>query len=391
MTPRWPTCYAAATPGPSADAEAEAEVTIESYSARARIADDGEGITREELQLAARNHGLPLEALAFDVTPVGLHYLLVHYDIPVLEGDSWAVTVTGRVGSPLRVDLAGLSTMPSHTVRATLECAGNGRALLTPRPISQPWLVEAVGTADWTGVLLADLLELAGVLPDAVDVVFTGADRGVERGVVQDYRRGLPLAEARAAEVLIAYEMNGAPLPPQHGFPARLIVPGWYGMAHVKWLTGIEVIDHTFGGFQNAVAYRLRRQPGEVGEDVTRIEPRALLIPPGFPDFMSRRRFVEAGAVTLSGRAWSGWSPVDRVEVSLDAGMTWRTAELDEVHGRWAWRGFHLRWDAEPGEYTLTARAIDGSGRVQPTDAEWNRGGFANNSGQRVAVLVLPR
>ena len=151
----------------------------------------------------------------------------------------------------------------------TLECAGNGRARLHPRPVSQPWLVEAVGTAEWTGTPLAPLLREAGIDADAVDVVFTGADHGVERGVEQDYQRALPLAEALRAEVLLAYEMNGAPLPAQHGFPLRLVIPGWYGMAHVKWLTRITVLAEPFDGYQNAVAYRLkarRGRPGRAGD-----------------------------------------------------------------------------------------------------------------------------
>ena len=141
--------------------------------------------------------------------------------------------------------------MPSRTVRVTLECAGNGRAALSPRPVSQPWLTGAVGTAEWTGVPLADLLRDAQPTAAAVDVVFTGADHGFDHGVEQDYERGLPLAEALADDVLLAYEMNGAPLPLQHGRPLRLVVPGWYGMAHVKWLRRITVIDHAYDGYQN--------------------------------------------------------------------------------------------------------------------------------------------
>ena len=172
----------------------------------------GEGISEDELRLAARNHALPLEALRYDITPPGLHYLLIHYDIPFLDGHAWRLTVRGSVGRPLTLDLAALRAMPPRTVRVTMECAGNGRARLNPRPISQPWLVEAVGTADWTGVPLRDVLAAAQVDPAAADVVFTGADHGVERGVEQDYQRSLGLAEASEDDVLLAYAMNGAPL-----------------------------------------------------------------------------------------------------------------------------------------------------------------------------------
>jgi DMSO/TMAO reductase YedYZ molybdopterin-dependent catalytic subunit len=365
-------------------------MTVELFSTGARIAGPGEGIGAEELQLATRNHGLPLEALRYDVTPPGLHYVLVHYDIPSVDAHEWRLQLDGCLEQPVTMDLDELRALPSRTVRVTMECAGNGRARYEPRPVSQPWLVEAVGTAEWTGVPLADLLELVRVRDDAVDVVFTGADHGVERGVEQDYQRALSMAEAMDGDVLVAFEMNGRPIPPQHGFPVRLVVPGWYGMAHVKWLTSIEVLDHTFEGFQNAVAYRMRSQPDDPGTPVTRIEPRALLEPPGFPDFMSRTRFVHPGPVMLRGRCWSGWAPVSGVEVSADGGTTWLPATLEpDLGSRWAWRRFSCEWNASPGEHVLTARATDSSGRVQPMDASWNRGGFANNSAQLIHVVTI--
>lgn len=360
-------------------------------SAPARLAAPDEAIGRDELALATRNHGLPLEALRYDLTPPGLHYVLTHYDIPyVPDAAPWTLTLHGRVRRPLRLDLADLKAFPQVTTRVTLECAGNGRALLTPRPVSQPWLVEAVGTADWTGVPLRLLLGEATVEGDGVEVVFTGADHGVERGVEQDYQRALPLdvAQCTDPEILVAHAMNGAPLPPQHGRPLRLVVPGWYGMAHVKWLRDIQVVDEPFTGFQQAVAYRLRQRSEERGEPVTRIAPRALLIPPGFPDFMSRTRVVAPGPVSLEGRAWSGLAPVTRVEVSTDDGRGWRRAEVAPEGGhRWAWHRWRYDWTATPGEHVLSARATDAEGHTQPLRQPWNRGGFANNLVQRVRVV----
>lgn len=363
-------------------------ITAAQLSVPARVAEPDEGITLDELGLAARNHAMPLEALRYDVTPVGLHYLLVHYDIPYLDEADFQLTINGRVGRPLTLDLAALRALPAVTRRVTLECAGNGRALLAPRPISQPWLVEAVGTAEWTGTPLAPLLRQAGPDPDAVDVVFTGADHGVERGVEQDYQRGLPVAEALREEALLVYEMNGTPLPPQHGAPLRLVIPGWYGMAQVKWLREITVTNEAFTGFQNTVAYRLRHDPEEAGEPVTRIEPRALIQPPGFPDFMSRMRFLRPGPVLLEGRAWSGFAPVSRVEVSTDGGATWGDATLERGDA-WAWQRWCYDWAPNPGRYVLSARATDATGRTQPIQPPWNRGGFANNLVQRVDVTVL--
>jgi DMSO/TMAO reductase YedYZ molybdopterin-dependent catalytic subunit len=358
---------------------------------RARIAEPGAGIGLDELALATRNHGLPLEALRYDVTPPGLHYVLTHYDIPAVDPGTWRLEVGGVVERPLRLDLDALRSRPQVTARVLLECAGNGRARLEPRPVSQPWLLEAVGSAEWTGTPLAPLLAEAGIADGAVDVVFTGADHGLERGVEQDYARGLPLAEALRPDVLLVWAMNGAPLPPQHGAPLRLLVPGWYGMAQVKWLTRVEVLDRPFDGYQNATAYRLKVDAHEVGDPVTKIAPRALMAPPGWPDFMTRERFLRPGPVTLSGRAWSGRAPVTRVEVSSDDGATWADAELapaDPAHP-YAWRAWTLPWSAEPGTYAFLVRATDAAGGTQPTEAPWNRQGMANNLVQRVPVTVL--
>ncbi len=353
----------------------------------ARVAAPNEAVSLDELRLAARNHGMPLEALRYDVTPIGLHYLLTHYDIPFVDETTWHLTVGGRVATPLVLDLAKLREFAPVERTVTLECAGNGRARLLPRPVSQPWLDEAVGTARWRGARLTDVLSAAGVLSDAVDVVFTGHDHGTERGGEQDYQRGLPVAEV--ADVLLAYEMNGVPLPPQHGAPVRVVVPGWYGMAHVKWLRDIHVLAQPFEGYQNAVAYRERSTQDDPGTPVTRIRPRALMVPPGYPDFMTRRRYLPPGMVTLTGRAWSGRAPLTAVSVSCD-GRTWRPATLGPTEDRYAWRSWSATWEAEPGEYTLMARAEDEVG-VQPVDQPWNVGGMANNMAQQVDVVVQPR
>ena len=346
-----------------------------------------EGISLEELQLAARNHGMPLEALRHDITPLGLHYLLVHYDIPVVDEAAWRLRVGGRVERELELSLADLRARPAVTRPVTMECAGNGRAWLDPRPVSQPWLAEAVGTAAWTGVPLPSLLAEAGLAADAVDVLFSGLDRGVEGEIEQCYERSLPVADALRDDVLLAYACNGVPLPPQHGFPLRLVVPGWYGMTSVKWLERITVLAEPFAGYQQATSYRFRQDPDEDGTPVTRIEPRALMIPPGIPDFLTRRRFLPAGPVRLEGRAWSGWGPIERVDVSVDS-ERWTPAELGEPPGAGAWTPWWLEWDAPPGEHELCVRARDATGREQPGEPPWNVGGYANNAVQRVAVVV---
>jgi DMSO/TMAO reductase YedYZ molybdopterin-dependent catalytic subunit len=363
-------------------------IDLESISTPARVASPEEGISHDELRLAARNHGMPLESLRWDITPPGLHYLLIHYDIPAIDPTTFELVIDGLVATPLSLDLDAIRSRPRVSAVVTLECAGNGRARLLPRPVSQPWLTEAVGTARWGGTPLADLLQEAGIAEEAVDVVFTGADHGVERGLEQDYQRALPVAEAMRGDVLLAYEMNGAPLPPQHGAPLRLIVPGWYGMAHVKWLRKITVAAEPFDGFQMR-AYRLRDTPEEPGVPLTRIEPRALLVPPGFPDFMSRRRVVKSGPVRIEGRAWSGWAPVSMVEVSIDGGDTWEPADLELTQVPDSWARWTWMWQSELGSYVLSCRATDATGRTQPLGQRWSRGGFANNTIQRVPVTVV--
>jgi sulfane dehydrogenase subunit SoxC len=345
-------------------------------------------VTMDELQLAQRNHGMHLEGLRYDVTPVGIHYLLIHFDIPEVNDATWTLSVGGLVREPLELSMADLRTRPSVTVPVTMECAGNGRARLSPRPISQPWLTEAIGTAEWTGTPLRPLLEETGVRDEAVELVFAGADRGVQSEVEQDYERSLSIADAMREEVILAYGMNGESLPPQHGFPLRLLVPGWYGMASVKWLTRVTAVDEPFEGFQQ-LAYRFRQRPGDEGSSVTRMSPRSLMIPPGIPDFMTRRRLVDAGDHVLRGRAWSGWGPVERVDVSTDGGATWADAELGEPRSPYAWTPWKFGWDAStPGSFELCPRATDAVGNIQPLEQPWNLHGFANNMVQRVPVEV---
>ena len=343
-------------------------------------------LTAEELQLAARNRGLPLEALRYDLTPAGLHYLLVHFDIPDIDPAAWRLRVAGNVARPLELSLDDIRVRPRQTMAVTLECAGNGRARLLPRPISQPWLNEAVSTAEWTGAPLAAILEDAGVKPDTVELVFTGADHGTEKGYEHDYARSLAVADALRPEVLLAYEMNGRPLEPQHGFPLRLVVPGWYGMTHVKWLSRIEAVREPFDGYQQRVAYFYKSHAEDPGRPVTRIRPRALMIPPGFPDFLTRRRIVERGPIQVTGRAWSGYSGIARVEFGADA--RWTDAATEPPRGPFAWSRWTTTWNATPGEHVLSCRATDAVGNSQPTEPPWNYQGMGNNLIQQVEVLV---
>jgi DMSO/TMAO reductase YedYZ molybdopterin-dependent catalytic subunit len=344
----------------------------------------------DELQLALRNKAQPLEALRYDVTPTGLHYTLTHYDIPCVDVSSWRLEFGGQTRRRLSLTLQDLQQRTHQTVRVTLECAGDGRALLRPRPISQPWLTGAVGTADWTGTPLGHLLEEAGIGDDVREILFTGLDRGVEGRVEQYYQRSLPLHVAQRRDLLLAWAMNGAPLEPQHGYPVRLVAPGWYGMAHVKWLSAITALCEPFDGYQQAIAYRYSDARDAPGEPVTVMRVRSLLIPPGIPDFLTRTRLVECGEVELTGRAWSGRPPITEVEVSCDGGLTWGQSELQKSHSPHSWQAWRYLWKARtPGEFELCCRARDSSGDRQPLDQFWTARGMGNNAIHRVRVIVV--
>lgn len=344
-------------------------------------------INPEELALANRNSGIFLEALRHDVTPAGMHYLLVHFDIPHLTAEDWRLDVSGLVDEPLSLTFEDIRALPAVTMPVTLECAGNGRTAMTPRTCSMPWHLEAVGTAEWTGTPLHHVLDQAGLAEDAVEIAFFGADRGFDRAIEHDYGRSLTPEKAMSDEVLLCYEMNGQPLLPQHGFPVRLLVPGWYGMASVKWLTRIEVLDHAFQGHQQVGTYRYRENSDDPGRPVETIRVRSLMTPPGIPDWYTRRRMVDAGPVEITGRAWSGGGiAVERVEFGVDG--VWQDARLEPRIGDYAWAKWNCTWQAEPGEHVLSCRATDANGNVQPLEQVWDNSGFGNNVTQEVMVTV---
>ncbi len=369
----------------------QTELTVEGMALPDETIDDAppaELISREELQLATRNHGMPLEGLRYPITPVGMHYVLLHYDIPLADATTWTLSIDGRVRRPITLSLDDVRARPAMTIGVTMECAGNGRALMEGRPLNQPWLMEAVATAEWTGTPLSPLLEEAGLDEGTVEIVFTGLDRGIAGETEQMYQRSLSIEEAQQPSVLLVYAMNGQPLQPQHGFPVRLLVPGWYGMASVKWLTRITAVVRPFDGYWQAQGYRLRQLEEEAGTPITRVMPRALMVPPGIPDFPSRRRFVSAGPLTLTGRAWSGWGPIESVEVSADDGASWEPSTLEPPVAPAVWQAWAFEWTARPGEHVLCCRARDAMGNEQPARPSWNLGGYLNNAVQQVPVTV---
>ncbi len=304
------------------------------------------------------------------VTPNERFYIRSHFPGPAIKPGEWRLWVRGLVRSPLSLSLDDLRKLPNPREEAvTLECAGNGRSFFRPKIEGEPWVLGAVNTAVWKSVSLTSVLDAAGLQKTASHLVFRAAD-GFERGLSRD--------EARLA--LLAFEMNGRPLPPDHGHPVRAIVPGWYAVASVKWLTEIEATDRPFEGHFQTDRYVYewpdRREP------VTHQKVRAVITQP--EDGAS----VRAGRFVIRGLAWSGLAPVTRVEVSLGSGR-WTEAAVRGSH-RHAWKQWEMTAQVErPGRLTIRSRATDASGQTQPEHAPWNRLGYGNNSIQTVAVRVV--
>ena len=344
-----------------------------------------------EVELTFRNYGMPAEMLREPITPLGLHYLLIHFDVPRLDPDTYRVTIGGRVNNPMVLTLDDIKARDNVTQPVIMECAGTGRSTMHPRAIYVPWLEQAIGNYEWTGTPLGPILDEAGLLSDAVEVLFTGFDEGIDLGVEHAFERSLPVEQAMADGVMLAWEANGQPLLPQHGFPLRLLVPTWYGMASVKWLRAITVLREPFKGVEQAKVYRYQQTADEPGEPVTTKRVHSVLMPPGIPDLITRYRFVSPGPQTLQGMAWSAGIPITRVEVSTDGAQTWTDAELLPAVGPFSWTPFRSVWQATtPGEYELAVRATDAGGNVQPVDpnAVWNRQGMGGNGVQRLRVRV---
>lgn len=343
--------------------------------------------SEDEVRLANRNSGILLETLKYDITPTGLHYLLIHFDVPNIDTQSHRLVFGNGFDQPFSLSIEDIRALPQVTMPVTLECAGNGRIGLSPRTHSMPWGVEAVGTSEWTGTPLAPLIERAQPKAGTIDIVFTGADRGFDKGVQHAFGRSLTLEQIASLDVLIVHEMNGQPLLPQHGAPLRIIVPGWYGMASVKWLMSIEALDSHYQGYQQVRTYRYRDHPNDPGRPVSSMRVKSLMCPPGIPDWTTRFRYLAAGHVTITGRAWSGdGTPIETVE--FYNGLHWQNAELTPPQGQYDWTRWAVEWHARPGEHVLSCRATDCNGNTQPMEPRWDASGFGNNAVQQVPVYV---
>ena len=328
-------------------------------------------------QYDPENVEFPFPTLDGFMTPTAQFYVRSHFAVPSLDARAYRLRVEGAVERPVELSLEEIRRLPSRRTPVLLECSGNSRVFLVPRASGVPWELGAVGTAEWTGVSLAAVLEKAGVRDGAVEVILEGADSGTINEEPKSpgrihYARSLPLDRARRPEVLLAYRMNGEDLTPAHGYPLRAVVPGWYGMASVKWLTRIIVTDRPFQGYFQTMqyAYFERRHGLPTLTPVTELNVKAQVARP------ARHESIQAGIeYRVFGAAWTGDSDVSKVEVSTDGGRTWAEARLLERPVRHAWRLWEYKWQTpnEPGRYTVRARATDGRGRTQPAEHDPDR------------------
>jgi sulfite oxidase len=332
-----------------------------------------------------------LGALAEPLTVTDAFYVRSHGDVPEIDPGAWRLTVRGAVEHELELSLATMrETFQEREVTATLQCAGNRRAgLIAIRDIpgEAPWGPGATGTATWTGVALADVLSMAGALSEAQHVGFVGTDVAPEATPPQRFGGSIPLAKATRPEVLLAWAMNGEPLPPVHGAPVRVVVPGYIGARSVKWLQQIEVRSTPWEGYFQSVVYRLLPEDGTPGAGAGM--PLGLVALNSDVVAPSDGEIVPAGPVEVRGYAFAGGERyVSRVDVSLDGGATWSLAELVDDLGPWAWRHWRIMLDLAPGDHEIVVRAWDSSAATQPENeaALWNPKGYVNNARPRVRV-----
>ncbi|MFZ0999381.1 MAG: sulfite oxidase [Candidatus Sulfotelmatobacter sp.] len=332
----------------------------------------------------------PVEYFNTWLTPVPHFFVRNHMFEPTeLDAHDWRLSIGGEVEKPITLKLAELSKIETHSVVNTLECAGNGRSLHRPQVPGIQWGKGAVGTARFSGPRLRDVLERAGVKPTGKHVMFRGLDE--VPGKVPPFIRSIPIEKALDADTLIATHMNGSPLPKHHGFPARVLVPGWIGAASCKWLTEIKVLEAEFVGNFMSGGYRIPNQPVKPGETVkpedthplTALNVKSVIAAP------TDGANLKAGNIRVHGAAWAGEADVEKVEISTDGGAAWNSATLGHEQAHYAWRLWAYDWKpGKSGDYTILSRATDSQGRTQPSAAVWNPSGYLNNAIDQVKVHV---
>ena len=333
---------------------------------------------------------MPVEYMTDWITPVNHFYLRNHMFEPAkIDTATWKLTITGEVATPLSLTLADLEKLPTHSITNTLECAGNGRSLQSPKVPGIQWGKGAVGNAQFSGPTLKDILAKAGVKDSGKHVQFRGLDQ--VPGKVPPFIRSIPIEKATDGDTLVATKMNGAPLPAHHGFPARTITPGWVGAASCKWLTEITILATPGDGNFMTPGYRFPNTPGKPGEPIkpedthplTALTVKSAIAAP------ADGAKLKAGALLIQGVAWAGEADITKVEISTDGGASWNAAQLGKDHARYAWRQWSLNWKPlKSGDYVILSRATDSQGRTQPDAPVWNPSGYLYNACDQVKIYV---
>jgi DMSO/TMAO reductase YedYZ molybdopterin-dependent catalytic subunit len=330
---------------------------------------------------------MPLNGFLEWITPVDRFFVRCHTYFPErAKLGEWRLQLDGVVNQPLMLSMDDLKKMPRTELVGVLECAGNGRSFYQPRVPGTQWAFGSVGNGRWAGVRFRDVLQKAGLKQSVKEILLDGSDSPL--GSMPKFQRTLTPQKAMDPDTLLAYEMNGQALPDEHGFPLRLIAPGWAGDSWVKWLRHIEVLDHEFEGFWMKTGYRHPAHHVEPGAavaaselvPVTDLNVKSVIATPG--------SWVKPGRVRISGTAWSNGSPVTTVSVSVDGGKSWKPAKLGKDQSRYAWRLWELDWQAPEGKHTLIARATNSAGQTQPLVEEWNPSGYLWNVAQPVEIDV---
>ena len=335
---------------------------------------------------------MPLSGFTEYITPIERFFVRTHVYVPAVNLSEWRLKVEGEVSTPLTLTMEDFKALPSVELVCVLECAGNGRGLYQPQVPGLQWTNGGVGNGRWRGVRLAELLKKAGIKESAKEILFNGADQPIGR--MQDFERTITVKKALDPNTILAYEMNGEPLPVKHSFPLRLVASGWAGDSWVKWLTSIRVLDKEFDGFWMKNAYRHPGKavapgtavPPEQMQPVTSLRVKSVIASPG-----DGARTALGKPVTIRGVAWSGDAgPVTAVDVSVDGGRTWRPARLGRDQSQFGWRQWELAWTPQrDGYYNVMARARDTAGDTQPFAQEWNPSGYGWNVTPRVGVEVV--
>ena len=344
-------------------------------------------IVRSESPL---NLEMPFSTVDSFLTPTKSFYVRTHFPIPAIDGNAWWLYVEGEVEKPFAINYQELTALQSVTAPVTLECAGNNRNFLEPKVKGVQWRLGAVGTAEWTGVPLSVLLDRASPKPNACEVVLEGADGGMLEDPKSPpcelkFARSIPVEKARR-DVLLAYKMNGEDLPPEHGFPLRAIVPGWYAMASVKWLQRIIITGRPFTGYYQTLDYaywqRTEYAHWQRGEGIAELTPLTEMQVKAEVAHPAEGETVPVNtSVRVRGAAWACDAEITKVELSTDGGATWKDAKLLGESNSNAWRLWEFTWQtpSQPGKQTLMARATDSLGRTQPLHRDPDRGTYMIN------------